>query len=396
MKNSLPFVKKGGKSVRTRKWSTVNKLIAGQWENVIFTRWVNVSIVICNEQIQEGETCTLYRQCRICNEVKYYKLFLRITNQGRAKMRRYCYECREIVQQQEKPLDLGIDALDSSSSYVELYGAKRKWKREISYDLAIKYIMEGAARVVSSNCIVKRYDDNQLRQLIFDQYERQCFFCKGQATIICKIIPKSDGGLRTLKNCVCACNSCMNVSLKRRYKGAIKYALPIYDLIGNIYSAIENPNEKQLRNYKDTKQISVFCDYSLHQNQLSGGYGVIAVGCGRIIGTTQSMEQTSPVTHEEELKGILYAINNIDLFLSDLKKLPVKVIFFSDVGNVSRIMKGEICRYLSIANHINQSLERIRNKYRLTRFAIYNISLSKDRSYYGLAHRLARRAIGLQ
>lgn len=342
--------------------------------------------------------CPLYRSCRICNKIKNYNWFIHATERGRIKLRNYCYDCEEIMQQQNQPIDLGIQGLDPAVEFIELYGPKRKWKCPISYEQAIKYVSEGAARVISTHRIVKKYDDKELRQFILERDKGICYFCGENAQGVYKLVSKSGGGIRSPKNCVCACEACnRSVSNNHRHRGSVKFALPVHNQYGEICTTIENPDNILISYYKDTETISVYCDYSLHPDKTHGGYAVIVVGCKHIMAFTHRNHQSFPITHEEELKGLLKAMDSFSWFLQHLQGSSAKkVVFYTDVGNISDVLKGKINRYVNIATKINLGLKKLIGNHPSTRFEIHNIKASRDRSYYRLAHRFARKAIGIQ
>jgi HNH endonuclease len=164
--------------------------------------------------IQSGSNCKLYKECKICGEVKYITYFP--TKGGRKCRGRksFCKMCKE--RRHEKilenliPYSFDISNLEDRED-IRIRGKLCNGKRYESWINIVKaktLVEEGRAGIVHKGLIHNLYDKRSFREMILKRDSYICYYCGNYGDTVDHIIPRSKGGLSTPKNCVCACERC--------------------------------------------------------------------------------------------------------------------------------------------------------------------------------------------
>lgn len=163
-----------------------------------------------------GDTCKLYRICKICGETKYLKRFpAKIGKRSGVGTRKsYCLECKDLKHERRLTTvnyRFNVDELDASNS-ITLRGPRSdsnyRYERLITFDTAKKLIEEGAAGIVHSTLIHHFFNKEMFKKFILNRDNYQCHYCGQYGDTVDHKNPRSNGGLGTPDNCVCACYQC--------------------------------------------------------------------------------------------------------------------------------------------------------------------------------------------
>lgn len=177
--------------------------------------------------ISIGDTCRLFRKCKICGEYKYLREFPFSggKNKNFSRRKSYCKACKS--RKHERKLEPMIEykneisVLDASKKIKIRGRSSKKYKYEsiISYDKAKKLVEEKAAGIVHSTLIHHFYNQKSFKAFILERDNYTCHYCKSYGDTIDHKIPKSKGGLSTPSNCVCACFICNQDKNDIMYEG---------------------------------------------------------------------------------------------------------------------------------------------------------------------------------
>ncbi|TMV16171.1 HNH endonuclease [Paenibacillus thermoaerophilus] len=88
------------------------------------------------------------------------------------------------------------------------HGNGKRWQTEVTAEIAIRMVREGAAGILHPRLIHKLYSKSDMRLLILQRDNYTCRYCGGYGDTIDHVLPKSKGGLTSPANCVCACSAC--------------------------------------------------------------------------------------------------------------------------------------------------------------------------------------------
>ncbi|WP_262176637.1 HNH endonuclease [Saccharococcus sp. Marseille-Q5394] len=163
-----------------------------------------------------GDSCTLYKRCKICEEYKHKMSFPSLGGKGRSagKRRSFCYDCKErrheriIEPVKEYSYDTSI--LDANGEITIRGRTKnnRKYESVISYEKAKRIVEEGSAGIYHSTLIHHFYNRRTIKAFILERDDYSCHYCGKYGDTLDHKIPKAKGGLTTIANCVCACSKC--------------------------------------------------------------------------------------------------------------------------------------------------------------------------------------------
>ncbi|WP_176224059.1 HNH endonuclease [Thalassobacillus devorans] len=157
-----------------------------------------------------GHNCKIYKKCKVCGLVKWFQDF---PSKGNGKRKSFCKSCTP----NSNSVLLPSTVYKTDVSHLSNTGnikvrlkipSKRKIEYEVSFEQAAKLVDEGMAGIVHDRLIHKFYDEKTFRNLILKRDNNICYLCGKYGNTIDHIIPKSKGGITSLKNCVCACEKC--------------------------------------------------------------------------------------------------------------------------------------------------------------------------------------------
>ncbi|MEL3958175.1 HNH endonuclease [Caldifermentibacillus hisashii] len=166
--------------------------------------------------VSVGDTCRLYKKCKICGETKYLKEFQ--TTGGRrgnpSKRKSFCRNCKN--RRHERILGLRLEyKFDTSllDPFKDIIIRGRstsgfRYENIISFDRAKKLVEEEAAGIIHSTLIHNFFNWKSLRQFVLERDCYTCHYCGFYGDTIDHKVPKSKGGASTPVNCVCACIKC--------------------------------------------------------------------------------------------------------------------------------------------------------------------------------------------
>ncbi|MDM5187561.1 HNH endonuclease [Bacillus sp. DX4.1] len=156
-----------------------------------------------------GITCSLYKTCKICGQTKLYHEF---ASMGKGRRRSYCRSCKnrkDEIRIPSTPYSYDTALLEQSDIEVRVkLPSKKKIKYSVPYKQAILMVKEGMAGIVHGTLIHKLYDKCTFRQMILNRDNYTCTYCGRYGDTIDHVIPKSNGGISSFRNCVCACEEC--------------------------------------------------------------------------------------------------------------------------------------------------------------------------------------------
>lgn len=160
-----------------------------------------------------GDACRMYKTCRGCKKTKYALEFPSKSGKKRSARKPYCYACRPREMNYLFPthkISYSYDPSLLSDRAVRVLGRKKEgyFTYQVSLERAQRMVKEKAAGIVHEGLIHCFYSDKELRQEILEKSNFVCFYCGQYGDTIDHLLPKSKGGLTTLKNCVCACRKC--------------------------------------------------------------------------------------------------------------------------------------------------------------------------------------------
>ena len=163
-----------------------------------------------------GDSCKLYKKCKICGEYKYLREFPPTggKNNNFSRRKSYCRACKD--RKHERTLEPIVEykydtSLLDVSKDIKIRGRSSKnYKYEsiISYDKAKRLVEENAAGIVNSTLIHHFFNKNNFKEFILARDKFTCHYCSFYGDTVDHKIPKSKGGLSTPSNCVCACFIC--------------------------------------------------------------------------------------------------------------------------------------------------------------------------------------------
>ncbi|WP_252504421.1 HNH endonuclease [Sporosarcina sp. Marseille-Q4943] len=166
--------------------------------------------------ISIGDSCTLYKRCKICQEYKNKMSFPSLGGKGRSegKRRSFCYDCKdrrhERIIEPVKEYSYDTSILDANSE-ITIRGRtlnNRRYESVISYEKAKRLVEEGTAGIYHSTLIHHFYNRRTIKGFILERDDYTCHYCGKYGDTIDHKLPKSKGGLSTIANCVCACSKC--------------------------------------------------------------------------------------------------------------------------------------------------------------------------------------------
>ena len=157
-----------------------------------------------------GSTCQLYKNCRFCGQTKWYKLF---ESHGKRKRKPYCRKCKgkrnELFYSDLSQYKFDTQILEKGNINVRLkLRSNRIIRHTVTYEQAILMVNEGAAGIVDETLIHKFYDRQAFKEMILERDKAVCEYCGGYGDTVDHIKSKSDGGISSPMNCVCACQKC--------------------------------------------------------------------------------------------------------------------------------------------------------------------------------------------
>lgn len=157
-----------------------------------------------------GSTCQLYKKCRVCEQIKWYKLF---ESKGKRKRKSYCRECKgkrnELFRLSLHQYKFDTTRLKNEDINVRLkLRSKKRIEYTVSYEQAVLMVNEGVAGIVHETLIYKLYDRKTFKEMILERDENICQYCGRYGDTVDHIKPKSEGGISSPINCVAACRKC--------------------------------------------------------------------------------------------------------------------------------------------------------------------------------------------
>ncbi|MBU9721340.1 MULTISPECIES: HNH endonuclease [Bacillaceae] len=149
---------------------------------------------------------------------------------GKGKRRGYCLECTPF-REEHKVEDI-LFSYDSSilSDSEQIYikgktSSGKRYKSAIDYDVACILVNEGNVRVVHEKLILNLFNRKTFREFIFNRDNYTCHYCGEFGNTIDHVLPRSKGGKKTVKNCVCACFVCNRNKGYKDYENFIEKGL---------------------------------------------------------------------------------------------------------------------------------------------------------------------------
>ncbi|TMN21847.1 HNH endonuclease [Lentibacillus cibarius] len=166
--------------------------------------------------VSTGDTCRLYKRCKICGEYKYMKSFPATGGKHNrpSKRKSYCRDCKDrrheriLGPRQEYSFDSSL--LDATKE-ITIRGrntSNYKYENIISYDKAKRLVEEGAAGIVHSTLIHHFFNRKTLWKFVLERDGFICHYCGFYGDTIDHKVPRAKGGASTPSNCVCACIKC--------------------------------------------------------------------------------------------------------------------------------------------------------------------------------------------
>lgn len=178
---------------------------------------VTLEVVIVGVSI--GDTCRLYKKCKICDEYKYLKEFPTTGGRknGPSSRKSYCWDCKD--RKHEKIIDSKMEyifdtSLLDASKEITVRGralSNYRYKDIINYDKARKLVEEGAAGIVHNTLIHHFFNKKSLKKYVLERDGYTCHYCGFYGDTLDHKVPKTKGGLSTPSNCVCACLECNQI-----------------------------------------------------------------------------------------------------------------------------------------------------------------------------------------
>lgn len=337
---------------------------------------------------KQGSVCYLYRTCIICQTEKpVYEFKHYIRGGKRIKVRSYCNDCREKHSEEEirdiinqivnpkKTIHADPTKRDSSllvGDEILVIGYQYKWKEKFPLEHAVRIVEEGLAEVIGSTAVRILFDDRSLKEYVLSQYNYLCADCGKPATRVTRIVPKSEGGLKTPKNLKAICDDCIHLRQQseqqriweQKWKRVnIDYAVPVYlNDSTDIHQVIENPPDFLLDYVRDPKCIHYFCDVSEYSNQGIFGIAVVEAGQNRGIRVyTRNMKGIPGKTSLMELNAVHWALKILR------KKKAKKFSVYSDTNVLQ--FRDPITKSLLLPNVRIHFLSQEEQKHPLYRMA---------------------------
>lgn len=85
---------------------------------------------------------------------------------------------------------------------------KKRIEYTVSYEEAVLLVNEGMAGIVHETLIHKLYEKQAFKELILERDNNICCYCGKFGDTIDHIKSKSEGGITSFNNCICACKKC--------------------------------------------------------------------------------------------------------------------------------------------------------------------------------------------
>ncbi|GGJ64415.1 HNH endonuclease [Virgibacillus salexigens] len=156
-----------------------------------------------------GSSCNVYKKCKICQQTKWYKEF---GSKGKGRRKSYCKQCSGKHGLLSLPLSeykFDIQILKNTDITVRLkLPTNKRIQYKFSYEQAVKMVNEGVAGIVHETLIHKLYDKQTFRKRILQRDKYTCCYCGRYGDTVDHIKPKSNGGISSFNNCICACKRC--------------------------------------------------------------------------------------------------------------------------------------------------------------------------------------------
>lgn len=296
------------------------------------------------------------------------------------------------MQQTAEPMVLDPDATE-----IWMIDQKRKFRAAITRELAQKYLDEGAAMIHRSDTICKLFDRRSLRDYILERDGPLCQICKDRrANKLHRIVPRSEGGIRSPANCIAVCDHCCNVKSKRtknnRHTTDIEWAIPVYKFGNNhIAATIENPSHYMMEEINRRSSMELYCDASTSSDQDCYSIAVVAVGRGRV----QTVTEMFTRQQGEPIDSMYAELKAIELALKLMTPSPdIEAVIYSDLDYIRSLLnkrKSKVPCKRIILNHLASQLQRN------GLISIQYIGRkAKRKIYYRMAHKFASAALRTQ
>ncbi|TPG68650.1 hypothetical protein EEL31_09025 [Brevibacillus laterosporus] len=283
----------------------------------------------------EVMSCSLYKTCLLCKELKERKEFINLIRSGKkVKVRNYCNDCREkhTIKEIEYLMNQIFSPKKTSCSQsiaqhvgfltgkeILVIGFRNRWKEIHPIEYAQRIVNEGLAEIIGSTAVKVLFDKKSLKEFVLYRDNHFCALCGNPASLVKRIIPKENGGLKTPENLQAVCENCLSISEKKIIEGtkllklenlSIQYAIPIYiNVASKVYSAIENPEETILKCVSDPNNTHYFCDISEHPSR-NGVFGIAVVeaGRGRILVHAKTVKWLTGKSSQMERNAVHWAL----------------------------------------------------------------------------------------
>lgn len=156
-----------------------------------------------------------------------------------------------------------------------------------------------------------------------------------------------------------------------------------------------------MNSYRNNKTlITVFCDASCNDSNNSIGLGVIVVGMGKYIITSELKRVTVPDPLFGELLAIEFSLKNLSELLESntfaIDNLE-RAIIFSDCDIIKRLLSKTLSSkslYTELIDEIINLLQKLSDTYKNTAFSVKYIGGRRKFTYYKAAHTAARKVVG--
>jgi Zn ribbon nucleic-acid-binding protein len=325
-----------------------------------------------------------YKVCPACDTQKHIDAF----RKKGTKLRNCCNVCVDrhspeelnIILQPRKIFDGQLEPTDSGNVYMRFKHSKIT-PIEISYEIGMEYLAEGAAVIKSKHTIVRLFDDKSLRNHVLKRDRNVCFNCGGLATSVQRIMSKVEGGLKTPLNMKSICTKCVGhttfkskqhgPSLNILYKSEVIKVFPQPEFIIDL----------------DPSIVHIYCDAS-ELGLCAGKYGVAIVIVNNYVVEilTNTFEYAAHQSHYAELEAIQFAMMNApyETKINIYTDVPIKNYKKNTglMGNIVRRIIGKKTEHTKVITMSNQDQKNIyyRLAHQFSRIAVKSAYIIRNRS----------------
>jgi ribonuclease HI len=316
-----------------------------------------------------GDTSSLYRNCSICRESKFYQCFPLKGGKSLYRRRRYCIDCAERMNHLVNPIIIyrfDVNVLDDSKyGFIYFIGPNKKWCNKVTLQEAIRLVSRGKARIRTPYHIVLLTDSEPFIKYILDRDSHRCQRCENPGTEAVRL-PEVD----MVK---CYCVECA------------KTVTPI--------ETPKNVSEEILFIPPPDGEIQIYCDGSVTDD---------TYGCGAVLISTDKNMTYSDHTRcakrqhsfYAELLAISLALRCFSDFLNQERKRAISVTILTDATDVELFLlkSKKQLKDVYIAKEVQEIkllLHDLKKEHPQAKVNIRHVGSSPNQLHH-LAHRLSR------